>query len=113
MLPEKEIKSCREFLCKVSLLIEKKEWLKFWRSFKWEFIKGRKEPKQISELDKQVFREEEDKGTAREMFIKGVKLWEGIYNNQVSKDTGIVYDDFGVNEFVKVQFKQERMPNIL
>lgn len=77
--------------------------LKFWRSFKWEFIKGRKEPEQITDLDKQVFREEEDKGTAREIFIKGVKLWEGIYNNQVSKDTGIVYDDFGVNGFVKVK----------
>lgn len=45
----------------------------------------------------------DDGSTVTEVFEKGVKLWEGTYQNKESKDTGIVYDDFGIDGLVNVK----------
>lgn len=44
----------------------------------------------------------EYESTVTEVFISGVKLWEGPYLNKISKDTGIVYDDFGIDGLLNV-----------
>lgn len=41
--------------------------------------------------------------TVLELFENGVSIWEGVYTSQTSKDTGIVYDDFGVDGLVEVK----------
>lgn len=48
------------------------------------------------------FFEEPNEGTVAEVLKKGVKIWEGIYINHTSEDTGIVYDDFGIDGLVIV-----------
>ena len=59
----------------------------------------------------QRFTGEKNKGTAAEICEKGVKLWEGVYCNRKSEDTGIIYDDFGmdglVNVHVEVSYENE------
>lgn len=46
-----------------------------------------------------------DGSTVPEALKKGVKLWEGPYHNKISKDTGVVYDDFGADGLVNVKVK--------
>lgn len=37
------------------------------------------------------------KYSAISLYEDGGKMWEGIYTNQISEDTGIIYDDFGMD----------------